>query len=364
MNNKDYYQVLGIAKGASDEDVKKAYRKLAHQYHPDKNGGDDKKFKEINEAYQVLSNKEKRAQYDRFGRAFDGNFSAGGGGNPFGEGFDFRTFSDGFEFGFDNVSDIFDAFFEGIGVKKRRTYQRGSDVELNQQITLEEAFAGTAKTIKFKTFVGCSKCGGVGYFPDEGLKDCAACNGRGEIKESRSTIFGSFQQIRPCGKCNGVGQIPNKTCGICSYSGRVSSEKEVAIDIVPGVQEGQLIKLPGAGEKGERGAEAGDLYVRISIKPNQIFKRHGDDLVIKKEADIVDILLDKKIELTSIGGGNLKVEIPKGFNLKEKIVIAGEGMPRLGGYGRGDLLVELEIKTPKKLNIKAKKLLEDLQKEL
>ncbi len=372
MNNKDYYQVLGISKEASDEDVKKAYRKLAHQYHPDKNGGNDKKFKEINEAYQVLSNKEKRAQYDRFGRVFDGNFSNGGG-NPFGEGFDFRNFSDGFSAqggpasgweDFGNISDIFDAFFEGIGVKKRRTYQRGSDVELHQQITLEEAFTGTAKAIKFKTFIGCSKCGGTGYFPEEGLKDCSACNGRGEIKESRSTIFGSFQQIRPCGKCNSVGQIPNKICGVCSHSGRVSAEKEVTIDIVPGVQEGQLIKLPGAGEKGERGAESGDLYVRISIKPNQIFKRHGDDLVIKKEVDIVDVLLDKKIELMTIGGGNLEVEIPKGFNLKERLVIKGEGMSRLGGYGKGNLLVELEIKTPKKLSAKAKKLLEELEKEL
>src|SRR3989344_5776003 len=166
MNNKDYYKVLGISKESSDEDIKKAYRKLAHQYHPDKNGGDDKKFKEINEAHQVLANKEKRAQYDRFGRVFDGDggFSAGGDGNPFGGGFsaqggpssgwDFRNFSDGFEFGFDNVSDIFDAFFEGIGVKKRRTYQRGSDIEFHQQITLEEAFNGVAKAIKFKTFIG------------------------------------------------------------------------------------------------------------------------------------------------------------------------------------------------------------------
>jgi len=357
MNNKDYYKVLGVSKESSGEDIKKAYRKLAHQYHPDKNGGDDKKFKEINEAYQVLANKEKRAQYDRFGRVFDGD------GGP-SSGWDFRNFSDGFEFGFDNVSDIFDAFFEGIGVKKRRAYQRGSDVELHHQITLEEAFNGTTKTIKFKTFIGCSKCGGTGYFSEEGLKECSACNGRGEIKESRSTIFGSFQQIRPCGKCNGVGQIPNKTCGVCSYSGRVSAEKEVSIDIVSGVQDGQLIKLPGAGEKGERGAESGDLYVRISIKPNQIFRRLGDDLVIKKEVNIIDILLDKKITLTTIGGNNLNVEIPKEFNLKEKIVINGEGMPRLGGYGRGNLFVELEIKTPKKLSTKAKKLLEDLQKEL
>lgn len=363
MSN-NYYKVLGVSKDASEEDIKKAYRKLAHQYHPDKSGGDDKKFKEINEAYQVLSSKEKRAQYDRFGRTFDGNFSAGGGGNPFGEGFDLHNFSDGFEFGFDNISDIFDAFFEGMGGKKRRTYKRGSDAEVVQQITLEESFGGTVKSVKLRIFIECQKCSGLGHFPKEGLQDCSACNGRGEIKESRSTIFGSFQQIRPCGKCGGAGQIPNKVCGHCSGSGRVLNEKEVTVNIAPGIQHGQLIKLSRAGEKGERGAEAGDLYVKVEIKPHLVFKRAGDDLIVKKEINLVDVLLDKKIGLTAIDGNHLEVEIPKGFNLKDKILIVGAGMPRLGAYGKGDLLVELEIKTPKKLNPKAKKLLEELEKEL
>lgn len=367
MANRDYYNILGVAKGASEDEIKKAYRRLAHKYHPDKGGGDEEKFKEINEAYHVLSSKEKRAQYDRFGKVFDGGFSAGGG--P-ASGWDFRGFGDGF--GFDpsqfedlgNIGDIFDAFFEGLGVRKRRAYKRGSDLELIQEITLEEAFSGTNKNLKYKTFIACQKCSGLGHFPDEGFKNCSVCDGRGEIRESRSTIFGSFSQIRPCAKCAGSGQLPNKICGFCSGVGRVVGEKEVEISIAPGIVDGQLIKVPKAGERGERGAGAGDLYARIKIKPHPIFRRDGNDLLIKKEISVVDTLLDKKIEIPTIDGKKAEVEIPPGFNLKDRIVIAGEGMSRFANYGRGNLLVELEVKTPKKLSAKAKKLLEDLRGEL
>lgn len=360
----DYYKILGVSKNASEDDIKKAYRKLAHQHHPDKNGGDDKKFKEINEAYQVLSNKEKRAQYDRFGRVF-GNASGGGpfGGNPFGEGFGFNFDASNFE-DLGNLSDIFDAFFEGLGVKRRKTYQRGSDLELAQEISLEDAFSGSSKKIDVRTFVACKECLGLGHDPKSGFQNCHTCDGKGEIKEARSTIFGSFSQIKTCSKCMGNGQIPNKICKTCSGTGRVSGNNSVAVDIVPGVQDGQLIKIARAGEKGERGAEAGDLYIRIKIKPHPVFKRSGDDLIVKKELNLVDVLLGKKIEIPKISGGTITVEIPPKFNLKEKLIIGSEGMPRLGGYGRGNLLIDLEIKTPKKISAKAKKLLEELEKEL
>ncbi len=366
--NRDYYQILGVDKGASEEEIKKAYHKLAHVYHPDKSGGDEKKFKEINEAYQVLSNKEKRVQYDRFGRVFDGSTgSPFGQGGPFG-GFDFR----GFDFGFDpsnlnfedlsGVSDIFEAFFEGLGVKKRRkTYHRGADMEILKEITLEEAFRGAAEDIEFETLMPCKACGGQGHFSKEGFAKCGACDGRGEIRESRQTFFGQFSQVRPCAKCFGQGEIPNKACKECRGTGRIHDQRKVQVELAPGISDGQIIKIVGAGQAGERGAGAGDLYIRVKIKPHHIFSRANNDLVVKKELNLIDVLSGKKIEIPVISGGKINVEIPEGFNLRERLRIPGEGMPRFGNFGRGDLYVEFQIKTPKKISAKMKKLLEDLE---
>lgn len=366
---KDYYKILGIEKSASEDDIKKAYRRLAHQYHPDKAGGNADKFKEISEAYQTLSSKEKRAQYDRFGRTFSG-------GSPFGDGFDFRTFSQedggGFEFGFDprgfedagNLSDVFDALFEGLGVRRRKTYQRGADLETVQEITLEESFSGAAKIVQLKTFVKCADCGGQGHEAAAGLEKCSVCDGKGEIRESRNTFFGSFSQVRACSKCFGSGQIPKKSCSVCGGSGRARQQKEIGFNILSGVADGQIIKISGAGEAGERGAANGDLYVRIKVKPHSIFERRGDELLVKKELNIVDALLGKELEIPGISGGAIRVEIPAGFNLKEDLRIRGEGMPKLGTRNRGDLLIIFDIKTPKKLSVKAKKLLEELGREI
>lgn len=358
---KDYYKILGLEKTATDEEIKQAYRKLAHQYHPDKAHGNSDKFKEINEAYQTLSNKEKRAQYDRFGRVFDGQ-----GGSPFGSG--------GFEFnfGFDpnnledlsGIGDLFESFFEGLGVKKRKSYHRGSDVEIIQAITLEEAFRGTEKSFQVKSFLPCQKCGTLGYFKDAGVTECSTCSGRGEIKESRNTFFGNFSQVRTCPKCSGSGQIPNKFCPDCRGAGRIAAKKEMKVQITSGVSDGQLIKLAGAGDAGERGAEPGDLYIRIKIEPHKIFEHRGDDLAIKKEINLLDVLLGAKIEIPTIGGNRIYVEIPANFNLRDRLRVPGEGMTKFGGYGRGDLFIEWEVKTPKKLNARAKKLLEELKGEL
>ncbi|MFA5098751.1 MAG: DnaJ C-terminal domain-containing protein [Candidatus Paceibacterota bacterium] len=374
----DYYKILGINKDASEEDVKKAFRKLAHKYHPDK-GGDEKKFKEINEAYQVLSSKEKRAQYDRFGRVFSGGQQAGGngfngfdfnqGGGPFG--FDF---SQGNPFGganvnfsgdFGDLSDVFDAFFEGMGVKqKRRSYQGGADVQIAQEIDLEEAYRGSEKKIRYGVSVKCEKCGGLGNDPKAGFDKCETCGGRGEIREMRKSFFGDVMQVKACPKCFGTGQIPKKVCEVCHGAGKVKGEKNLTIEIRPGISDGQIIKIQGGGEAGERGAKEGDLYVIIKIKPHPIFKRQGDDLIIRKDFKMVDLLLGKKIDIPTISGNKLKVEIPVDFDLKDNLKIRGEGMPKFGGFGRGDLIVELKIKTPKKVSAKAKKILEDLDKEI
>lgn len=364
--SKDYYKILGVEKTANEEDIKKAYRKLAHQYHPDKAGGNAEKFKEVSEAYQVLSNKDKRTQYDRFGRVFDGaGGSPFGGGNPFGGGMEFG-------FGFDpsnsdemgNIGDIFEAFFEGMGVKKRKNYHRGADIEIVQEITLEEAFRGAEKTIRTRSFFACDTCAGLGYEKSAGSVECSTCSGRGEIKESRNTFFGSFSQVKTCPKCFGSGQVPNKPCKACSQAGRVSGVRDVKIEIAPGINDEQLIKIPGSGESGERGAESGDLYVRVKLVSHKLFIRKGDDLIIKAEADMARILLGEKIEIPTIGGNHLRVEIPAGASLKNYLKVPGEGMTRFGGRGRGDLYIDLDVRTPKKVNPKVKKLLEDLLGEL
>ncbi len=379
---KDYYKILGINKGASEEEVKKAFRRLAHKYHPDK-GGDEKKFKEINEAYQVLSNKEKRAQYDRFGRVFDGaNSGAGASGfDPFGgaqgwpfgdvQGSPFGEIKFDFDSDFGDLGDIFGAFFEGLGVKqKHRTYRRGADIQIVQEITLEEAFRGTQKNINYRVAVRCSKCGGIGHDPKAGFNQCGICGGQGEIKETRQSFFGNFVQVKPCQQCFGTGQIPKKICEICKGSGRLSGEHSVSVEIHPGVSDGQIIKIKSAGEAGERGSGEGDLYVRVKIKPHPIFERREDDLLVKKEVNLIDLLLGNKIEVPIISGNKINVEIPADFDLKGNLKIYGEGMPHFNalpygrqGFGRGNLIVEFSIKTPKKLNDKIKKLLEELKKE-
>ena len=366
----DYYKILGIEKSASDEDVKKAYRKLAHQYHPDRPEGDEKKFKKINEAYQILSSKEKRSQYDQYGRVFDG--ASGGAG-----GFGFQGFPDGFEFGFDprnfssgeGFGDIFDAFFEGMGVrKKKKSYKRGSDIELTQEITLEDSFAGITKKVAIPIFIKCEVCGGKGHDEVAGFSQCSVCDGQGEIRETRNTFFGNFSQVKTCEKCWGVGQIPKKICRSCAGTGRKKGEREISFEIVPGISDGQIIKIVGAGEAGERGAAAGDLYVRIKIRPHPVFERQGDDLFVKKEVGFVDIWLNKPIEIKTIGGGKLNVEIPAGFNLRENLRVPGQGMPKFGAgilqSKRGDLYIIFDVKTPGKLSVKAKKILEDLGREM
>jgi molecular chaperone DnaJ len=357
---KDYYTILGVQKTASEEEIKKAYRKLAHQYHPDKAGGDEKKFKEINEAYQVLSDINKRAQYDRFGTAEPMGGFGGGAPNWGGAGFDPSQF--GGDMG--DFGDIFESFFEGLGVRPRRkTYEKGSDLEIQEQITLEEAFRGIVKSVRLRTLIHCEKCNGKGAEPGSTFEKCSTCDGQGEIREQRRTFFGSFSQVKTCTKCHGAGQVPKKPCSTCKGAGRIESDREVKIEIVAGIDDGQLIKIKGMGEAGERGSATGDLYVRVRVRPSQIFQRHGNDLIVTQELKLIDVLMAKAIEVPIIAGGKTVVEIPAGFNLKEYLRISGQGMPHIGSSSRGDLLVNFAIKSPKKPSSKAKELLEKLENE-
>jgi len=359
---KDYYDILGISKNASDDDIKKAFRKLAHQYHPDKSGGDEKKFKEINEAYQVLSNKEKRSQYDQFGRTFDG--AQGFSGNPFG-GFDFSGFG-GEGFGVD-MEDILGSFFGGG--KSQGARRKGKDMQAAIEISLEEAFAGTEKKISFKTYVVCDECNGVGYDAKEGTQTCTTCGGTGKIKEQQRSFLGSFVRVRECEECFGTGQKPKKICKACKGQGRTLKEKTVTIKIASGVHNGQIIKVAGGAEAGIRQEKTGDLYVQVLVKSRKNLRIEGDDLVAEHQVSVADLLLGKKFEIESVAGKKISVEIPSGYEITEPIIIRGEGMFRASGmFGgrdqRGNLVVLLRLKTPRKLSKKAKELAEELRSEL
>lgn len=382
---RDYYKILGVNHNASPEEIKEAFYKLARQYHPHRAGKDEKKFKElnekfkeINEAYQVLSNKQKRTQYDQFGQVFSAGGGPASGGEgaewPFGVG-NFGFSAEGgpasgwdFEGSFGDLSDlseIFDTFFEGLGVRqRRRTYRRGSDVEIIQEISLEEAFKGERKHLEYQTLVSCERCQGIGYDKKEGVAVCATCAGRGEIRENQRTFFGSFSRNKVCPECGGFGEVPKKVCSECRGSGRQSGTREVDVDIIPGVADSQIIKIKGKGEAGERGSQTGDLYVRIKEIPHSVFQREGDDLYFKQELKLTEALLGKKIKIKDLAGEFFEVELPPGFNFREKLKIAGRGMPHLHGSGRGHLYLEFDLKLPKKVSEKAKKIIEELDKEI
>ena len=360
--NKDYYNILGVTKSATEEDIKKAFRRLAHQYHPDKANGDEKKFKEINEAYQVLSDKTKRAQYDRFGSVSDMPGGFGGHGAP-----DFSNFPGGFRVDFGggdmgDLSDVFESFFEGMGVRSRRpVYERGADVQVIAEISLEEAFHGAMKEFAVQTLVTCDTCKGKGGDASAGVKKCERCGGRGEVREEHRSFFGNISQVKTCTECRGSGEIPQKICKTCGGSGRKEGERKVRVDIIPGIQDGQLIQVRGAGEAGDRGTGTGDLYLKVKVKKHSAFSRSGDDLVVKKELNAYDLLLGRKVEVPTIEGKTMKLEIPAHFNLKENLRVTGEGMPRMGSYGRGDLLVDFILKAPKKVGAREAKVLEELE---
>ena len=353
---KDYYQILGVQKTANAEEIKKAYRALAHRYHPDKSGGDEAKFKEVNEAYQVLGDVKKRSEYDRFGQVPPGGNGfpgAEGFGGPGGFGWNVNPGDIG------DLGDIFETFFGGMGAKpKRRAYERGTDLELGVEITLEEAKFGKTVDLEYKTRIACETCKGLGYKSEAGLKKCEHCGGRGEIRESRNTFFGNFVQVVACNECRGTGEVPVMLCSNCKGEGRVSGKRSVHVEIRSGVSEGQIIKVKGMGESGERKAESGDLYVRLHVKPNSQFERRGDDLYMNLDVPVTDIILGKKKTITILGGGKAELVIPAGFDPSNELKIQGGGMTK-----HSNLIVRLKIKTPK-LDSKARKLAEELEKLL
>jgi len=364
MAQKDYYEILGVPKNASQDEIKKAFYKLAHKYHPDK-GGDAEKFKEINEAYQVLSDPEKRAQYDKFGTTFEG---AGVGGQGF-EGFNWNNmnFNEPFGFSFEgfDFGDIFSDFFGGERTTTKRTKEnRGRDLEITTEITLEEAANGVKKELTFKTYVTCENCKGKGYEPGSELKTCPTCKGEGVIRETKKTFFGVFTQITECPKCHGRGKIPEKPCHVCGGDGRYYDTKSIVIEIPQGIRNNETIRIRGEGEAGILGAPAGDLYVRIKIKPHSVFERKGDDLFTTINISFTEAALGTEKEIKTLDGKTLVLKIPGGTDSGEIFRLKGKGIKHFNSSGFGDLYVTIQVKTPKNLSKKAKELLEELQKEV
>lgn len=373
MPRKDYYEILGVSKNASQEEIKKAYYRLAHKYHPDK-GGDEEKFKEINEAYQVLSNPQKRQQYDAFGYTFEEAYQPGAG-NRYGQdfaGFDFGNLEDllkNFGFGNFDFGSVFSDFFstkeetstyEDV-FRQRTKSSRGQDIILNLEIDLQDAFFGATKEITLEKYRKCERCNGQGYDVKEGFDLCSTCKGKGQIQETRRMPFGIFSQIKTCPHCKGAGKIPKKECPFCHGQGRIKQKETITIDIPPGVDANHIIKLAGKGNFDQ--GSYGDLFIKISIKKDPHISRKGADLFMKVPVKLTDILLSRTIYVTLF---NEKVPLKLyPHNLSEPLIkIVGKGMPYFQHRGRGNLFVRIIPQVKDRWSRNAHKLIEELDKEL
>jgi len=352
---KDYYQILGIVKGASDEEIKKAFRVLAHKYHPDKEGGDEAKFKEINEAYQVLSNPQKKAQYDQFGQTFD----QGGGPGGFGGFGGFQNGGVNFDMG--DISEMFGDMF-GMGSGRGRRQSRGNDIEVNAQIGFVEAAFGAEKTFELYKPVACAACSGTGIPPGAKMSTCKRCEGKGRIRQIQRTMLGSFESVVTCNECQGAGNIPESRCKECAGEGVKREKSSVTVKIPAGIDDGETIRVQGQGEAGVRGTPSGDLYLHIRVKSDPRFERDGFDVYSNLEVGFADAALGTTKPIETLDG-ELDVKIPSGVQSGEEIRLKGRGVPHLRGSGRGDHYVRVIVKTPKHLSRKAKQLLEELKDE-
>lgn len=337
---KDYYQVLGVSRDASADDIKKAYRKAAHQHHPDKSGGDEARFKEVNEAYQVLGNAEKRARYDRTGSA-DGFPGGGAGFGGFG--------AEGFNVNFEDLGDIFSSVFQGgFGGGTPRKETRGGDLHVELRISLEEAFAGSTQEFSIPAQVTCKKCSGSGAQDGAKPVTCKTCSGAGHVMQTRRVLFGQFQQAVLCADCAGTGTVPEKPCTDCRGAGRVKGKREVSMKVPAGIHDGQTIAVPDMGDAGLRGLPAGTLGVRVRVAQHKHFLREGDDLLTDVQVSPLELLANEPIDVPSIEGGMQKVTISVGSDLAQYYRVKGQGMRHFNGRGRGDLLVRFHVVTAKK----------------
>jgi molecular chaperone DnaJ len=350
MSKRDYYEVLGVSRGCGDDEIKSAFRKLAMQWHPDRNPGDEScehRFKEINEAYDVLKDEQKRAAYDRFGHAaFDGS-----GNHAHGHGFgsDFAA----------TFSDIFDDLF-GMGRRGRNSgRERGADLRYNLEISLEEAFGGKTAQIRLPTNVTCETCSGTGAKPGTEPIQCRSCSGTGRIRHAQ----GFFTIERTCPACQGRGSVIETPCGNCGGAGRVTRERTLEVNIPAGVEDGTRIRLAGEGEAGMRGGPAGDLYIFLSLKPHEMFQREGADLYCRVPISMVTAALGGEFEVPTLEGGRTAVKIPEGTQTGKRFRLSSKGMPVLRSKSRGDMYVQVVVETPQKLTKRQRELLREFEKQ-
>ncbi len=360
---KDYYKILGVSRDASEEEIKKAYRRLAHKYHPDK-GGDEKKFKEINEAYQVLSDKEKRSQYDKFGRVFEGGNFDYGFEKKAGQYYHFNwdDFKGAFDFGLGDLEDIVEEFF-GARTKPKKDLRRGEDIHITLEIPLEKVISDHYEDIVIPKMVKCPRCGGTGAEPGSSLKECPTCRGTGQVQQIKHTMFGTITRYVVCPHCHGEGYIPEKKCNVCHGEGRIKKEGEIKVKIPAGVDTDQVLKFAGKGNAGRRGGKSGDLYVRIKIISHPSFKRKGDDLYTEKEVPFSILALGDEVDIKTLEGKIISLKIPTGTKSGELFRIRNKGIPHFSGYGRGDLYVKIRLKTPKRLTKEQKDLIKKLKEK-
>jgi molecular chaperone DnaJ len=363
---KDYYNILGVEKKASKDEIKKAFRSLAHKYHPDKKGGDAEKFKEISEAYTVLSDDGKRQQYDTYGQAFAGGNGGGQGFNGFsgnwedvmrqagGAGFDFSGFTNGE--GFD-LGDIFGEFFGG-GRKSR--VKRGRDISIDIELEFQDAIFGVERAILLNKISVCGACGGNGAKKGTEMTTCAICNGKGKIREMKRSIFGSIEMTRGCENCNGTGKVPKEKCQICDGLGILKKEEEIKIKIPAGIDNGEMIRMTAAGEA-VKGGTPGDLYIKTHVKKHKFFHKEGNDLIMNLDVKLSDALLGAKIDIQTLDGLST-LAIPEGVNTGDILQIKGKGVPSERG-GRGDILVHIRVTMPHKLSKSSRDAIQKLKEE-
>jgi molecular chaperone DnaJ len=353
MAKRDYYEVLGLSRGASEQDIKASFRRLAKDCHPDRNQGDNNaehKFKELNEAYEALKDPQKRAAYDQFGHAaFDGQ---GRGGHGFGP--DFAS----------SMSDIFDDLFGEFmggrrGSRSRSGRERGADLRYNMEITLAEAYEGKTAQIRVPTSVTCDSCSGSGAKPGTQPSNCPTCSGSGKVRASQ----GFFTIERTCPSCQGRGEIINDPCGSCSGSGRVVKDRNLSVNIPAGVEDGTRIRLAGEGEAGLRGGPAGDLYIFLSLKPHEFFQRDGADIFCRVPISMTTAALGGHIDVPTVDGGKTRVKVPEGTETGKQFRLKSKGMPVLRSKVTGDMYIQVDVETPKSLTRRQRELLEEFERE-
>lgn len=361
MSKRDYYEVLGVSKSASADELKKAYRRLAVQHHPDKEGGSEDKFKELNEAYDVLKDSQKRQRYDQFGHAGVGGAAGSGqaGGNPF-EGFGgFGGQSANFDFG-GGFGDIFDQFFGGGGNSRQRGPKRGRDVEVQLQLTFTEAIFGLEHDLSLDLDDKCQHCKGTTVEPGHDMKTCPTCHGAGQQTRVMNTMFGAIQQTVPCETCHGAGKIPEKVCTVCHGTGTERRKQTIKVKIPAGIDDGATIRLEGRGEA-IGGGEKGDLYIHIRVKADKTFTREGDIILSEQHVSMIDAALGTEIEVETVDG-SVRMKVPAGTQSGTDFKLSNHGVPHLRNEDkRGPHIVSIIVDTPTKLNRKQKDLLEQLK---